>query len=55
MSDNAFLPTAACLAVVAERFEVVVKNATKGLEAVSTLSEGVCVFVAVQAVDGCVS
>ena len=50
VSDNAFLPTAERLAVVAERSEVGVQNAAKILEGVSTLFEGVCVFVAVQAV-----
>ena len=46
VSDNAFLPTAKRLAVS----EVGVQNAAKILEGVSTLFEGVCVFVAVQAV-----
>ena len=50
MSSHAFLPTSERLAVVAERSEVGVQNAAKVLEGVSTLSEGVCVFVAVQAV-----
>ena len=50
MSDHAFLPTAERLAVVAGRSEVDIQKAAKVLEGVSTLPEGVCVFVAVQAV-----
>ena len=50
VSDHAFLPTVERPAIVAERSEVGVQNTAKVLEGVSTLSEEVCVFVAVQAV-----
>ena len=50
VSDHAFLPTAERLVVVAERSEVGVPKAAKVLKGMSTLAEGVCVFVAVQAV-----
>ena len=48
--DHAFLPTADRFAVVAERSEVEVQNAADFLQGVSTLSQTVCVFVAVQVV-----
>ena len=50
VSDHAFLPTSKPLAVIAERSELGVQNAFEVSERVYILSEGACVFVAIQAV-----